>query len=263
MKRLPPRESLQSNACKQQTIRVRFQDQIVVVTGASRGIGKDIAAAFAAEGAKVACVATTLEGAHGTASTLSDAKAFACDVSLSEEVDRLFEAIQEQMGTPAVLVNNAGVTRDNLLMRLKDEDWERVLDVNLKGAFNCIRAVSRPMMKARYGRIVNITSVIGLHGGAGQTNYSASKAGLIGLSMSVAKELGSRGITCNAVAPGFIESDMTAKLPPEFKEEAIKRAPAGRLGEGEDVAAAVLFLASPEAGYITGQTLTVDGGLFL
>lgn len=242
---------------------MRFKDQIVVVTGASRGIGKDIAAAFAAEGANVACIATTLEGAQATASNLKGAKAFACDVSQSEQVDALFEAIQEQMGTPSVLVNNAGITKDNLLMRLKDEDWDRVLDVNLKGAFNCIRAVSRPMMKARYGRIVNVTSVIGLHGGAGQTNYAASKAGLVGLTMSVAKELGSRGITCNAVAPGFIESEMTANLPPEFREEAIKRAPAGRLGEGRDVAAAVMFLASPDAGYITGQTLTVDGGLFL
>lgn len=242
---------------------VRFKDQVVVVTGASRGIGKDIAAAFAAEGAKVACIATTLEGAQGTTSQLAEAKAYACDVGNTESVDALFEAISQDLGTPAVLVNNAGVTRDNLLMRMKDEDWDRVLDVNLKGAFRCIRAVSRGMMKARYGRIVNLSSVIGLHGGAGQANYSTSKAGLVGLTMSVAKELGSRGITCNAVAPGFIESDMTANLPPEFREHVVKNAPAGRLGEPKDVAAAVLFLASPEAAYITGQTLTVDGGLFL
>lgn len=242
---------------------MRFTDQIVIVTGASRGIGKEIAAAFAAEGAKVACVATTEAGAEATAKELSGAKGYACDVSDSEAVDKLMEAIQADMGTPSVLVNNAGITRDNLMLRLKDDDWDRVVDVNLKGPFLCIRAASRAMMKARYGRIINMSSVIGLHGSSGQTNYAASKAGLVGLTMAVAKEYGSRGITCNAVAPGFIESEMTAELPPEFKEHVVKTAPAGRLGTGKDVASAVLFLASPEAAYITGQTLTVDGGLFL
>ena len=242
---------------------MRFQDQVVVVTGASRGIGKVIATAFAAEGAKVACVDITLEGAQETANELSGAKAFACDVSQSESVNALFKAIGDEMGTPHVLVNNAGITRDNLLMLLKDEDWASVLNVNLTGAFNCIRAASRPMMKARYGRIVNISSVIGLHGGAGQANYSASKAGLIGLTMSVAKELGSRGIACNAVAPGFIESAMTANLPADFRDRVAKDSPAGRLGTADDVAVAVLFLASKEASYITGQVLTVDGGMFL
>ena len=149
------------------------------------------------------------------------------------------------------------------MLRMKDEDWDRVIDVNLKGAFNCIRAVARPMMKARYGRIVNITSVVGLHGAAGQVNYSASKAGLLGITMSVAKELGSRGITCNAVAPGFIDSDMTEALPQEFKDYVIKQAPAGRLGTPEDISPAVLFLASKDAAYMTGQCLTLDGGLFL
>lgn len=241
---------------------MRFQDKVVVVTGASRGIGKEIAAAFAREGAKVACVATSQSGADATAQELGG-KGYACDVSDPAQVEATFAKIQEELGTPAVLVNNAGIARDNLMMRLKDEDWDRVIDVNLKGAFLCIRAVSRPMMKARFGRIINLSSVIGLHGAAGQSNYSASKSGLIGLTMSVAKELGSRGITCNAVAPGFIETDMTEALPPEFKEQAIKQAPAGRLGTPSDISPAILFLASEEAGYITGQTLTIDGGLFL
>lgn len=241
---------------------MRFQDKVVVVTGASRGIGKEIAAAFAREGAKVACVATTQDGADRTASEIGG-KGYACDVSSSEQVEQVFAKIQEDLGTPAVLVNNAGIARDNLMMRLKDDDWDRVIDVNLKGAFLCIKAVSRVMMKARYGRIINLSSVIGLHGAAGQTNYAASKAGLIGLTMAVAKEFGSRNITCNAVAPGFIETDMTDNLPPDFKEQAIKQAPAGRLGTPADISPAILFLASEEAGYITGQTLTIDGGLFL
>ncbi|MBS1701441.1 MAG: 3-oxoacyl-[acyl-carrier-protein] reductase [Armatimonadetes bacterium] len=243
---------------------MRFQDQVVVVTGASRGIGKALAAAFAAEGAKVACVATTENGASATAVEIGGgAKGYACDVSAVESVEALFEAVIADLGTPSVLVNNAGITRDTLMLRMKEEDWDRVVDVNLKGAFNCIKTVAKPMMKARYGRIVNITSVIGLHGGAGQVNYSASKAGLLGITMSVAKELGSRGITCNAVAPGFIESDMTEALPEEFRDEVVKKAPAGRLGKPEDIAPAVLFLASADAAYVTGQCLTVDGGLFL
>lgn len=243
---------------------MRFQDQIVVVTGASRGIGKELARAFAAEGAKVACVATTLAGAEASANELGNgAKGFGCDVSDVESVTALVEAVTESMGTPSVLVNNAGITRDTLMLRMKDDDWDRVLDVNLKGAFLLIRGFSKTMMKARYGRIVNLSSVIGLHGGTGQANYAASKAGLIGLTMSVAKEYGSRNITCNAVAPGFIESDMTHDLPEEFKNDVIKRAPAGRLGLASDISPAVLFLASAEAAYITGQTLTVDGGLML
>ena len=243
---------------------MRFKDQVVVVTGASRGIGKEIARLFANEGAIVACVATTEAGAVSSAEEIgSGAKGFACDVSNGEQVSALIESVIATLGVPSVLVNNAGITRDTLMLRMKDDDWDRVLDVNLKGSFLLIRGFSKSMMKARYGRIVNLSSVIGLHGGAGQANYAASKAGLLGLTMSVAKELGSRGITCNAVAPGFIESDMTHDLPEEFKNDVIKRAPAGRLGTGEDIAQAVLFLASKEAEYITGQTLTVDGGLTL
>jgi 3-oxoacyl-[acyl-carrier protein] reductase len=242
---------------------MRFEGKVVVVTGASRGIGRGIAEAFASEGAQVACVATTLANAEATASALHAARPYQCDVSDETSVDALFKAIEAELGTPSVLVNNAGITRDTLLIRMKDEDWDRVMDVNLKGTFHCIRAVSRPMMKARYGRIINISSVIGQSGAAGQANYAASKAGLLGLTMSVAKELGSRGITCNAVAPGFIETDMTESLPAEFREHVAKNAPAGRLGTPADVAAPVLFLASEAAAYITGQTITVDGGLTL
>lgn len=242
-----------------------FADQVAIVTGASRGIGREIAMQLAAKGASVACVATSLEGASKTVSTIVEAggkaEAFACNIADTEQVDALMASVVEKMGTPAILVNNAGITRDTLMLRMKDDDWDQVLEVNLKGAFLTIRAASKLMMKARYGRIVNITSIVGLHGASGQANYAAAKAGLIGLTMTVAKEFGSRGITCNAVAPGFIETDMTSELPEEFREHVSKNAPAGRLGTPADVAAAVAFLASTEAGYITGQTLTVDGGL--
>lgn len=239
-----------------------FQDRVVVVTGASRGIGRAIAEAFAKEGAKVACVATTLPNAQATADAVGG-RAYACDVSDAAQVEATFAQIAEEMGTVHVLVNNAGITRDGLLVRMKDEDWDRVMDVNLKGAFLCTRAVSKTMMKARAGRIVNVSSIIGDTGNAGQANYAASKAGLFGLTKSVAKELGTRGVTCNAVAPGFIETEMTHGLPAEFKAHIEKTAPAGRLGKAEDVAAAIVFLASDAAAYITGQTLTVDGGLTL
>ena len=239
-----------------------FQDRVVIVTGASRGIGRAIAEAFAREGARVACVATTLPNAQATADAVGG-KAYACDVSDAAQVEAVFGQIAEEMGGVHVLVNNAGITRDGLLVRMKDEDWDRVLDVNLKGAFLCTRAVSKAMMKARAGRIVNVSSIIGDTGNAGQANYAASKAGLLGLTKSVAKELGARGVTCNAVAPGFIETEMTHGLPAEFKAHVEKTAPAGRLGKAEDVAAAVVFLASDAAAYITGQTLTVDGGLTL
>ncbi len=241
-----------------------FQDQVVIVTGASRGIGKEIARAFATQGAKVACVATTEAGAQKTADEIGNgSQGFACDVSDSASVESMMDAVVAGLGTPSVLVNNAGITKDTLILRMKDEDWDRVMQVNLKGAFNTIRAVAKPMMKARYGRIINISSVVGLHGAAGQANYAASKAGLIGLTLATAKELGARNITCNAVAPGFIETDMTEDLSEEFRAFVEKSAPAGRLGKPEDISPAVLFLASQEAGYITGQTLTVDGGLFL
>ncbi len=244
-----------------------FTGQVVVVTGASRGIGKSIAVAFANSGAQVACVATTVQGAAKTSNEIirsgGKAASYACDIGDSASVEAFVSEVIGDLGTPTVLVNNAGITADNLMMRMKDDDWDRVLNVNLKGAFLLIRALSRPMMKERYGRIVNVSSVVGLHGAAGQSNYAAAKAGLIGLTMSVAKELGTRGITCNAVAPGFIQTDMTGELPEEFKAYVEKSAPAGRLGTPDDVAPAVLFLASKEAAYITGQTITIDGGLFI
>ncbi|MCO5295735.1 MAG: 3-oxoacyl-[acyl-carrier-protein] reductase [Fimbriimonadaceae bacterium] len=246
---------------------MNFEGQVVMVTGASRGIGRAIAEAFARAGAQVACVATTEQGAESTAQVLREggaaARGFACDVSDSGAVEALFGAVGEKLGTPSVLVNNAGIARDTLLIRMLDDDWDRVLAVNLKGAYLCAKAAARPMMKARYGRIVNVSSIIGLGGGAGQANYAASKAGLIGLTKSIAKELGGRGITCNAVAPGFIETDMTSELPQEMRDRVVQNAPAGRLGTPEDLAPAVLFLASREAAYITGQTLVVDGGLTL
>lgn len=241
---------------------MRFQDRVVIVTGASRGIGREIALAFAREGAKVACVATKLENAEETAKA-ANGLALGCDVSDAAQVEAMFKSVAAHYGDPDVLVNNAGITRDTLVLRMKEEDWDRVISVNLKGAFLCSRAAAKPMMKKRKGRIVNIGSVVGLTGAAGQANYAAAKAGLLGLTMSFAKEFGSRGITCNVVAPGFIETDMTAELTPEFREKVISNAPAGRLGTPADIAAAVLFLAGDEAAYITGQTLVVDGGLTL
>lgn len=246
---------------------MRFQDDVVVVTGASRGIGREIACEFGNEGAKVACIATSEANAAPTADAVmvagGAAKAYGLNVADSAAVDEVFAKIAEDFGAPTILINNAGITRDGLAMRMKDEDFDAVINTNLRGAFLCSRAVMKGMMKARRGRIVNISSIVGLHGAAGQANYSASKAGLIGMTMSLAKELGSRGITVNAVAPGFIETDMTHDLSDDFKEYVCKTAPAGRLGSAADIASAVLFLASDDASYMTGQVLTVDGGLSL
>jgi 3-oxoacyl-[acyl-carrier protein] reductase len=246
---------------------LNFQDKVCVVTGASRGIGRQIALDLGARGGLIACIATSEQGAQGTVDEIRAAggrsQAFGCDISKPGEVEGLFSVLVEKLGTPAVLVNNAGITRDTLILRMSEEDWDRVLEVNLKGAWLMIRSASKLMMKARYGRIVNLSSVVGIGGGAGQANYAAAKAGILGLTKSVAKEFGSRNITCNAVAPGFIETDMTTDLPEDFREKVKKTAPAGRLGTPADVAAAVLFLASEEAAYITGQVMVVDGGLTL
>lgn len=241
--------------------------RVAIVTGASRGIGRAIATDLAARGAMVASIATTENGAESTAQIIREkggqAKGFACDIASTEQVEAMVTAVEAEFGAPAILVNNAGITRDTLMLRMKEEDWNVVLDVNLTGAFRTIKACARPMMKARYGRIVNISSIIGISGGVGQANYAAAKAGLLGLTKSVAKEFGSRGITCNAIAPGFIETDMTSELSEEFREYVVKNAPAGRLGTPDDLTAAIAFFASENSAYVTGQVLTVDGGLTL
>jgi 3-oxoacyl-[acyl-carrier protein] reductase len=245
-------------------MKMSFDGQVVVVTGASRGIGRAIAQAFADSGARVACVATTLAGAQAAAAAIGEAATgFAADVSDSGQVAALFKEIDQTYSQIDVLVNNAGITRDTLVLRMKDEDWDRVIAVNLRGTFLCTRAVLKPMIKARYGRIINVTSIIGQTGAAGQANYAASKAGVIGFTKSIAKEWGPRGVTCNAVAPGFIETDMTADLSEDFRKHVTENAPAGRLGAATDISNAVLFLAAKETSYVTGQVLTVDGGLTL
>lgn len=242
-----------------------FSGRVAIVTGASRGIGKEIALSLAQAGAKVACIATKPPEAvaQEISSSGGEALAYGCDVSSTESVAETVNSVVEKLGSVDILVNNAGITRDQLILRMSEEDWDTVIAVNLKGAFNMIRASAKPMTKARYGRIINITSIVGLHGQAGQANYAASKAGLVGLTKSVAKELGSRSITCNALAPGFIETDMTHGLSDEMRQNVIKAAPLGRLGQPGDIASVVKFFASDAASYITGQVLEVDGGLSL
>jgi 3-oxoacyl-[acyl-carrier protein] reductase len=245
----------------------QLDNQIAVITGAGRGIGRAIALKFAAEGADVVCVSRTLENAEKVAGEIRAlgrrAWARAVDVADSAAVLEAGEKILEDAGRVDILVNNAGITRDGLLMRLSEADWDAVLNTNLKGAFSFTKAFSRAFLKQRSGRIINISSVIGLVGNAGQCNYAASKAGLIGFTKSVAKEFASRGVTVNAVAPGFIETDMTAVLTPELKADLLKRIPLNSLGCVEDVAHAALFLAGPGSRYITGQVLTVDGGMLM
>ena len=242
-----------------------LENKIVVVTGAGRGIGKAIAIRLAGEGATIAACGRTLANVEGTAAEIAKAggkaAAFAVDVANSAQVAETCEKILKEFGRVDVLVNNAGVTRDQLLLRMTDDDWDTVLDTNLKGAFHFTKSVSRGMLKQRSGRIINITSIIGLTGNAGQSNYAASKAGLIGFTKSVARELASRGITANAVAPGFIVTEMTEALGEPAREMLKTRIALGRLGAAEDVANVVLFLASDLAAYVTGQVITVDGGL--
>ncbi len=244
---------------------MELTDQVALVTGGSRGIGLGIARALAEGGARVAVAARDEDRARAAAAALPGGahRGFAVDVASSESVDALVKTVESEMGGVDILVNNAGVTRDNLLMRLKDDDWDAVIDTNLRGAFNAIRAVSRGMMKKRAGRIINITSVVGISGNKGQSNYAASKAGLIGLTKSVARELGSRGILVNAVAPGYIETDMTAELPAAAREALTGEITLGRLGQPEDIAGVVRFLAGPAASYMTGQVLVVDGGMVI
>ncbi len=245
---------------------MRFQNQVAIVTGSGRGIGHAIAVRLADEGAKIAVVSRSVANAAKTADEINAkhpgrAKAYAVDVADRAAVVALCAQILADMGRADILVNNAGVTRDGLSMRMSEEDWDVVLDTNLKGAFNFIQALERPMIKQRSGRIINISSVSGILGNAGQANYSASKAGLIGLTKSLARELASRNITVNSVAPGFVATDMTHVLGDDVKAAVVKQIPLGKFGEPDDIAAAVAFLASAEAKYITGQCLAVDGGM--
>jgi 3-oxoacyl-[acyl-carrier protein] reductase len=244
---------------------MRFTDKVAIVTGAGRGIGQAIALRLAKEGAKVAIPDIFEAGAQETVSMIEqnggEAIAIKTDVSNADQVKDAVGKVVDAFGTVHVLVNNAGITRDMLLMKMKDEDWQAVININLSSVFHCSKAVVRPMMKNRFGRIVSISSVVGLVGQAGQTNYAASKAGIIGFTKSLAKEVGSRGITVNAVAPGFVPSVLTDVLTDEQKNAILTNTALGRFGTVEDIATAVTFLASEEAGFITGQVLTVDGGL--
>ncbi|MCU0615557.1 MAG: 3-oxoacyl-[acyl-carrier-protein] reductase [Gemmatimonadaceae bacterium] len=247
-------------------MRIDLHGRVALVTGSTRGIGRAIAESLAAAGASVAvtgrdqgradAVAAEIAAAHGVT-----ARGYACDVGEIAQCSALVEAVEKDFGSLDVLVNNAGLTRDNLIMRLKDEDWDTVIDANLRGAFATCRAASRGMMKRRAGRVINLASVVGIMGNKGQVNYAASKAGLIGLTKSLARELGSRGVCANVVAPGYIDTDMTAAMPAEAKAALSSSIPLERLGTPADIAAMVTFLASDQASYITGQVFVVDGGL--
>lgn len=243
-----------------------LNNRVALVTGGSRGIGRAIALAMAAQGARVAVnYASNRQAAEEVvaeiASAGGDAAAFEADVSGFTDGEELVEAVANRFGRLDILINNAGITRDTLLLRMKESDWDQVLQTNLKGVFNCTRAAAKLMLKQRSGCIINIASVAGLTGLAGQANYGAAKAGILGFTRAVAKELGSRGITVNAIAPGFISTDMTSVLPDAYKQEILRRIPLGRFGTPEDVAQVAVFLASPAGSYITGQTIVVDGGL--
>jgi 3-oxoacyl-[acyl-carrier protein] reductase len=246
---------------------LKLAGKVAIVTGAAQGIGKEIATALAQEGADLAVVDVNLEQAEKTALELANLGrktiALKVDVSKSAEVEEMVNKTLDKFGKIDILVNNAGITRDNLLLRMKEEEWDLVISINLKGTFNCLKAVTRPMIKARSGKIVNIASIIGIAGNAGQANYAASKAGVIALTKSAAKELASRNVNVNAVAPGFIQTAMTHVLPEAVKEEMKKRIPMAKLGEVKDVAKAVLFLAGPDSDYITGQVIVVDGGMVM
>ena len=245
----------------------KLGNKVSIVTGASKGIGKAIAKIFAQAGTHVVCVSRTKDDLNILKKEIlndgGSVSIYSCDVSNFDEVEGLIRNTVEEFSKIDIIVNNAGITRDGLIMRMSDEDWNTVIDINLKGTFNAIKAVSRQMMKQRSGRIINISSVVGLKGNAGQANYAASKAGIIGLTKSSSKELASRGITVNCIAPGYIATDMTDQLTDKVKEEIINRIPLGYIGKTDNIATAALFLASDEAEYITGQTISVDGGMVI
>ena len=246
---------------------MRLKDKVALVTGGARGIGQAIALTFAREGADIVVADVNLEIAQKTCLEIEGlgrkALALEMDVTNYEKVEEGINKILDKMGNVDILVNNAGITKDNLLLRMSQADWDAVINVNLKGTFNCIKAVSRPMIKQRSGRIISIASIIGLMGNPGQANYAASKAGIIALTKTVAKELASRNINANAVAPGFIQTEMTAKLPEDIKKKMLEAIPLAKLGTPQDVANTCLFLASEESSYITGQVITIDGGMVM
>ena len=246
---------------------MRLKDKVSLITGGARGIGKAIALAFAKEGSDIVVADVNLEEAEKTAQEIESlgrkALALQIDVTDFTKVEESINKILDKLGKVDILVNNAGITKDNLLLRMSQLEWDAVINVNLKGTFNCIKAVSRPMIKQRQGRMINIASIIGIIGNAGQANYSASKAGIIALTKTAAKELASRNINVNAVAPGFIQTEMTAKLPEDIKQKMREVIPLDRFGSPEDVAAVCLFLAGDESSYITGQTIVVDGGMVM
>ncbi|GKX54745.1 beta-ketoacyl-ACP reductase [Leminorella grimontii] len=243
---------------------MKLEGKIALVTGASRGIGKAIAQRLAAEGARVIGTATSESGAQSISEYLgAQGKGLALNVTDAASVESTLEAIRAEFGDVDILVNNAGITRDNLLMRMKDEEWQDIIDTNLTAIFRLSKAVMRAMMKKRYGRIITIGSVVGTMGNAGQANYAAAKAGVIGFSKSLAREVASRGITVNVIAPGFIETDMTRALTDEQRSGILSQVPANRLGDAKEIASAAAFLASDEAGYITGETLHVNGGMYM
>ncbi len=245
-----------------------FKGKTVLVTGASRGIGAAIAYLFAEKGANIALnYAGSKEAAEKVAEEMKllgvECKTYQCDVSELSQVEDMIKLIEEDFGSIDILVNNAGVTKDTLFMRMKEEDWDKVINTNLKGVFNCSKSVIRGMIKRKYGKIINITSVVALSGNIGQANYAASKAGVIGFTKSLAQELGSRNIQVNSVAPGYIDTSMTESIPQNIKDELIKKIPSGRIGSPEDIANTVVFLASENANYITGQVISVNGGLYM
>ncbi|MGM0592989.1 MAG: 3-oxoacyl-ACP reductase FabG [Pseudomonadota bacterium] len=244
-----------------------LENEVALITGASRGIGKATALALGTKGATVIGTATSDGGAEAISAYLEESgvkgKGLKLDVTHQSEIDHLMEQIVEEFAAPGILVNNAGITRDNLLMRMKDADWDAIMETNLKSVYRMSKACLRPMTKARKGRIISIASVVGLMGNAGQSNYAAAKAGILGFTKSLAREVGARGITVNAVAPGFIDTDMTRELSDEHKQLLLNQIPLARLGQPEEIASAVAFLASAEAAYITGETLSVNGGMYM